>query len=213
MLDIDIFSDLICPWCFVGKRRLDRLRPQLPFELKVRWRAYELRPATPVGGTDRLESLRLRYGPDAELERIPERLASEAAREGIELRYDRVTRVPNTRAGHRLMSAAAGTPDLQHALADRLFEAYFVEGQDVEDLAVLSRAASAVGLAPATVRVAQAESAYESDVAADRIAAEEHQISGVPSLILAGRFPLPGVQNDDVLLKFLGRAHERLARA
>lgn len=210
MLRIDIFSDLICPWCFIGKRRLDRVMPELDFELSLRWRAYQLRPGLPAAGIDRLQSLQQRHGAAARLDAIPSRLQEEAQAEAIELRYDRVTRVPNTRAGHRLMAASEATGE-QHALADALFRAYFQDGQDVGERSVLEAAGRSVGMSAATINAALDDPQWDALVQADLDEAVEHQVTGVPSLILAGRFPLPGVQSDDVLASFLRRAHDRLS--
>lgn len=210
MLSIEIFSDLICPWCFIGKRRLDRVVPELDFEVSIRWRAYQLRPGLPAQGVDRLESLQQRHGSAARLDAIPSRLQEEAQAEAIELRYDRVTRVPNTRLGHRLMAASEAAGQ-QHELADALFRAYFQDGEDVGGKPVLEAAALAVGMNTAQIAAAFDDPQWDARVQADLDAAVEHQVTGVPSLILAGRFPLPGVQSDEVLASFLQRAHTRLS--
>ncbi|MEM1230675.1 MAG: DsbA family oxidoreductase [Pseudomonadota bacterium] len=209
MLPIDVFSDLICPWCFIGKRRLDRIAAQLEFPIEVRWRAYQLRPGLPLDGVDRLEVLQQRYGASARLDAVPERLREEAHLEGIELRYDRMARVPNTLPGHRLLAAAA-SDGVQHALADALFVAYFCAGEDLADQSVLARIGQEAGMSSAVIEEALHGEAWVAPVAEDLAAAVEHQVSGVPAMLLAGRYPLPGVQSDDVLLKVLRRAHERL---
>lgn len=210
MLPIDIYSDLICPWCFIGKRRLDRVLAQVSVPVRITWRAFQLRPGLPETGLDRHEYLQQRYGNAADPGRLPERLAGEAAAEGIEFAYERVERIPNTMPGHRLM-AAAGETDVQHELADALFRAYFQEGRDVGDRETLLAIAAEVGMASEFADEALTQERWLTEVQTELEAGRQHDVSGVPCLIFAERFSLPGVQADDVLTHFVERAAQRLA--
>ncbi|MFK7916319.1 MAG: DsbA family oxidoreductase [Pseudomonadales bacterium] len=212
MLPIEIYSDLICPWCFIGKRRLDRVLAASAVPVQITWRAFQLRPGLPDDGLDRRQYLAQRYGEAADPGRLPERLAGEAEVENIAFAYERVERVPNTLLGHRLLAAAesvAGT--LQHELADALFRAYFQQGLDVGDAQTLLSIAEAAGMDAQLAQQALTQERWLTQVQAELAAAREHDVSGVPCLIFAGRFSLPGVQADDVMLHFIERAAERLA--
>ena len=154
MLEIEIFSDAICPWCFIGKRRLETAlttsdgKDGFDPEVRLRWRPYLLYPNIPAEGVDRDELLRRRYGPRGDRARVPAAILAEAAVENIELRYDLIERTPNTRTAHRLvewMYAEHGW-QAQHALVEALFQAYFCLGQDIGDAELLYELAKPHGL-------------------------------------------------------------------
>ena len=208
---IDIFSDLVCPWCFIGKRRLDRVLGDLvtaePVEL--RWRAFQLRPEMPAEGVDRGAYLQRRYGAEADPARVPTRIASEAAEEGIDMDFAAMQRMPNTHLGHRLMAFAEGY-EKQHELADVLFRYYFCDGKDVGDRRVLVAAGAEVGLSEPLVLAALADADVIAQVDADLAAAADKGVTGVPCFLLGGSFALPGVQSPEVIGQFIHRAIERL---
>ena len=148
MLTIEIFSDVICPWCFIGKRRLDKaLDGETGAGVTVRWRPYQLYPHAPIEGWDRQDFMQRRYGAAAESGRVPSRIREEAEQEGLELRYDLIRRLPNTLLAHRLMELAE-LKDSQHALAEALFVGYFCNGEDVGDIDTLASIGAQVGLEP-----------------------------------------------------------------
>lgn len=209
-MNLEIYSDLICPWCFIGKRRLDlALAAGAGQGVNVIWRAYQLYPGVPETGMDRDEFLRLRFG---STDRAPSRagIEAEAARVAIELRYDRIKRLPNTFRGHRLLHHARAV-GVQHELADGLFRAYFEQGQDVGDDRVLVDVAEAAGLdRTETARY------LASEEGADQVRAEMERaanigISAVPCFLFAGVFALPGAQEPEVIAQVIERARERLA--
>ncbi|MGE0623320.1 MAG: DsbA family oxidoreductase [Pseudomonadales bacterium] len=209
-MNLEIYSDLICPWCFIGKRRLDlALAAGAGEGVNVIWRAYQLYPGLPDAGIDRDEFLRLRFGsPD----RAPSRtgIEAEARRVSIDMHYDRIRRVPNTFRGHRLLHHARSA-GVQHELADGLFRAYFERGEDVGDDAVLLAVAEESGLDRAeTARY------LDSEAGADEVRAEMERaanigISAVPCFLFAGVFALPGAQEPEVIAQVIERARERLA--
>ena len=211
MLNIEIFSDVICPWCFIGKRRLDRvLDGPLGDDVAVRWRPYQLYPNLPDEGLDRTEALARRYGPNPDLGRVPERIAIEAEQEGIALRYDLMTRTPNTLLAHRLLEFAydAGR---QHDLAEALFVAYFCDGVDVGDREALVAVAQAVGLDVDAAKTYLDGGRGLDEVREQLARAPDVGISGVPGYYLADSFLLPGAQTSEVMGQIIDRVKKKLA--
>ena len=214
-MKIEIFSDIICPWCFIGKQRLDRvLATEIGEDVELRWRPYLLYPNLPLEGVDRAELLKRRYGEDADPGRIPERIRMEAEEEALTLRFDLIKRTPNTFLAHRLMEFAYDadpTGQLQHQLSERLFRAYFCEGQDVGDFDTLIQQAHAVGLAQAEAAEYLAGEQGVADVQAQLERAPDLGISGVPGYYLAEGFLLPGAQTSETMGQIIGRVKERLS--
>jgi predicted DsbA family dithiol-disulfide isomerase len=210
-IEIEIFSDVICPWCFIGKRRLDQvLATDLGVDVVVRWRPYQLYPDIPPEGLDREAYLVRRYGADADRARVPSRIAEEAGGEGIVMRYDRIDRMPNTLPAHRLLDWSYAS-SRQHELADALFEAYFCAGNDVGDLAVLASIAASVGLSES-----EALDYLESEAGADEVRAQlergiEKGVTGVPGYLIAGGFLLPGAQTSETMGQVLARVKQKVA--
>jgi len=210
-LEIDIYSDVVCPWCYIGKRRLDRLiaRGEVG-DVSVRWRPFQLYPGLPPEGVNRAEFLGARGRSGAR-----EQLASEAEEIGIEMRFERIERLPNTLAAHRLLYLAGSRYNgrLQHDLAEDLFSAYFCEGKDVGDPDELVQRAAAVGI-PAALAAQYLASTEDRDVVQREIEqARAAGISGVPCFMLGGVFALPGAQAEDTLAQVIERARSRLANA
>lgn len=211
-MNLEIFSDLICPWCFIGKRRLDQALASGAGEgVNIIWRAYQLYPDIPDEGMDREDFIRQRYrGADQSAGRA--QLKEEAARIGIDLGFERVTRMPNTFKGHRLLHLARAA-GVQHELSDVLFSSYFEQGLDVGDAEVLIDAAVGVGMD-------RAESAayLASDSGADAVRGELDRasnigVTGVPCFIFAGAYALPGAQEPDVIAQVIERAKVKLTEA
>ena len=211
MLQIEIFSDVVCPWCFIGKRRLDRaLAGGLGEGATIRWRPYQLQPNIPVEGVDRMAYLTRRYGDQADASRAPKRIVEEAAGEGIEMRYDLIRRMPNTLQAHRLLEYAFDL-GCQHELAEALFNAYFCEGRDVGDLATLCDVAEQIGLErQAAERFMRSDAALE-EVRAQLARAPEVGVSGVPGYYLADSFLLPGAQTSETMEQIISRVKEKIA--
>ena len=209
-MNIDVYSDLICPWCFIGKRRLDEvLASPAGNDVDVVWRPFQLYPGLPRAGVDRAEFFKARYGPEADPGKTPSRIRAEAQSVGIDFNFAAVERVPNTLAGHRLLEKCAG--DRQHVLAEALFQAYFCDGRDVGDLDVLAGVAASVGFDREDTRAFLASEEGEKEVLEQIAAAREEGMAGVPCFVLAGRFSIPGAQPLDTMTKLIERAKERLA--
>jgi predicted DsbA family dithiol-disulfide isomerase len=212
-MQIDIFSDVVCPWCYIGKRRLDQALAELPpGTATVRWRAFQLYPMLPPEGMPRAEFMRARFGSGAGAGRIYARILQEAAPLGLDLQFDRIQRSPNTRRAHQLLAwAGIAAPDRQHTLAETLFRCYFTEGQDVGDPLVLAAAAAAAGFDGDAAQSAIATGAGAAEVDADLQDAVDADVTGVPLYVLGGRFAIPGAQPVDVLKQLIERARQRLA--
>ncbi len=205
-MEIEIFSDVVCPWCYIGKKRLDAvMNTPVGDGVRLRWRPYQLYPNMPVEGMSRVRYLQARYGADADRARVPERIAAEARQVGLAFDFGAIAKMPNTFQAHRLLEFSL-PHGVQHDLAERLFDDYFCSGRDVGDAEVLARAAEAVGIDAwlAGEHLAGAEGA---DAVRDQLArAAELGVSGVPCYLLAGRFALPGAQTPEVMAQFIERA-------
>lgn len=198
---IEIYSDTICPWCLIGKRRLERAlaaRPQPAVELV--WRAFQLNPNMPPEGLDRERYLELKFGGAERARQVYEPIVTAGASEGIPFDFEGIGRTPNTAASHRLirMAQEAGRGD---AAMERVFAAYFFEGRDIGDPAELSEIAEAVGLSreQTATRLAGTEGLLE--VLSEDARAREIGIQGVPTFIFEGKYVLSGAHPPEVMFQ------------
>jgi predicted DsbA family dithiol-disulfide isomerase len=187
---IDVISDAICPWCWIGKRQLDIALTTLRQEglaFSVHWRPFQLNPDMPEEGVERSAYRAAKFGSIERSRELDAQVAEAGRAVGLEFRHDRMRRTPNTVKAHRLIRWAEGPA--QQALVEALFRAYFHEGQDVGDAGVLAEIAAGVGL-EATEFLAgnqQEQEVREEDAHFRRIG-----ISGVPSFALDGRVLFSG---------------------
>jgi predicted DsbA family dithiol-disulfide isomerase len=209
-LPIDVWSDVVCPWCYVGKRRLEVALGRFAHRdaVTVRWHAFELDPSAPrvrdpaVGYADRLAR---KYGVGVrEAQAMIQRMTDVAAGEGLDFHFERA-RPGNTFDAHRVIHLA-GERGVQDAVKERLLRAYMTEGEAIGDAEVLARLAGDVGLDAAEVRRMLATDAYAAEVRADEEDAHALGIGGVPFFVLGGRYGVSGAQPADVLLGALDRA-------
>lgn len=209
-MKVEIWSDIACPWCYVGKRRFERALEQFEHarDVEVVWRSFELDPHAPrTHAESQDELLAKKYGMPVEKARaMNERMTAEARKEGLDFHLDRV-RVGNTFDAHRLVHLAAesGRAD---AMKERLMRAYFTEGEAVGDPATLVRLGIDVGLDEAKVREVVNGSAHAKDVRADEERARAFGISGVPFFAIDERYGVSGAQPSEVLLDALRQAYE-----
>ncbi|HEY0107533.1 MAG TPA: DsbA family oxidoreductase [Rhizomicrobium sp.] len=205
-MQIDIVSDTVCPWCFIGKRRLGRalaMRPQVPFQLF--WRPYQLDPAIPREGVDRNAYLTAKFGDGPRLQAMAETVRGEGAGEGIDFAFDRIARSPNTLDSHRLIRWA-GAAGKQDDLVERLFKAYFVDGRDIGDAGVLTEIASEAGMDAALIARLLADGSDLESVEREAGMANQMGISGVPTFIFDSRFMISGAREPEILVKIIDRA-------
>jgi len=214
-LRIDIWSDVACPWCYVGKRRLEGALAEFEHadEVEVRWHAFELDPSVPKE-TDPSVSLAERLArkyrtTTASAEQMMQRMADTAAEDGIEMDFDRA-RPGNTFDAHRLIHLA-GERGAQDAMKERLLKAYFTEGALVSDHETLARLAAEVGLEPDEVQAMLSTDQYAQEVRQDEAQAAALGITGVPCFVLAERFGVTGAQPVETMKRVLERAWEEVA--
>lgn len=198
---IDVFSDPVCPWCFIGKRRMERALVQrgLERDVTIRWRAFQLNPGMPAEGMPRKSYLALKFGGEERARQIYEMIGAAGHEEGIRFAFDRIARTPNTVNAHRLIRFAA-KQDRGAAVVEALFRAYFLEGRDIGDSGTLVEVAAACGLDDEETRDFLAGSDYRSDVLAEHDMAVGLNISGVPCFILEGRYAVVGAQQPDAFM-------------
>jgi predicted DsbA family dithiol-disulfide isomerase len=209
-LTIDVVSDVVCPWCYLGKKRLERALAENGEATQVRWRPYQLDPTIPAGGLDRQAYMRNKFGDDGRLEQIHERLRALGAEEGIAYAFDKIERSPNTLDAHRLIRWAAEA-GVQDAVVDRLFSLYFEQGRDIGDRKLLAEVARAAGMDAQSVEKRLAEGTDEREVQQEIAQAQSLGVTGVPFFIFASRFGVPGAQSAEVLTSALERARKSLA--
>ena len=207
-MKVDIWSDVICPWCYVGKRRFEAAVGEFAHgdEVEVEWHAFELDPASPHEHQgDMAARLSRKYGMTYDQAvAANDRLTRVAAEDGIEMRFDRA-RSGNTRDAHRLIHLA-GERGVQDAVKERFMLGYFTEGELVSDHDALVRLAAEAGLDPDEARAVLDSDAYADAVRADEEEAADLGISGVPFFVVDGKFGISGAQPVDVMVSVLDRA-------
>lgn len=205
-LTIDVVSDVVCPWCFLGKRRLESaVRASGGGPIVVRWRPFQLDPSIPPGGMDRRAHIMAKFKDDARLAAVHDRLTEMGVDVGIAYAFDRIERAPNTLDAHRLIRWA-NVGEQQDAVVDRLFRLYFEEGRDIGDRRVLVDVARECGLDAERVEKRLADGDDVDSVQAEIAQAQAVGVSGVPFFIFASRFGVPGAQDADVLVKAIAQA-------
>ncbi|MEZ5560402.1 MAG: DsbA family oxidoreductase [Pseudomonadales bacterium] len=208
---IEIFSDVVCPWCYIGKRRLDAVLESAAGEgVEVAWRPFQLYPQLPPEGMPRAQFMRARFGEGAQPGEIYRRIVEEARGIGLELDFEAIDTAPNTFLAHRLLSWAEGS-GRQHELAEVLFQYYFRRGENVGDPVTLARAAAEAGLDAGAAEQFLGGTEGSADVELYLQLGRQIGVTGVPFYLLAGRFAIPGAQSSEVMAQFITRARERLA--
>lgn len=204
-LVIDVVSDVICPWCFLGKRRLDKALALVPeVNVQVIFRPFFLDPTIPPEGMDRRAYMVAKFG-EERLNTIHDPLIQAGKEDGVPYAFDRITRTPNTLNAHRLLRWAQ-TEGVQAAVAEALFMAYWNKGEDVGDTAVLTAIAAAQGLDGEDIR-----RKLSTDEDAEAVMAEVQQaqaigVTGVPTFILASRYGIVGAQSPQYIADAIRKA-------
>ncbi|HYH35171.1 MAG TPA: DsbA family oxidoreductase [Nocardioides sp.] len=210
-MQIEIWSDVVCPWCYIGKRRLERALADFPHadEVEVAWRSFQLDPSAPREATEGIaEHLGAKYGGGAGAGRqMIDRVSEVAAEEGLEFSYHDARRA-NTVDAHRLLHLASseGGPKLQGELKERLLAAYFTDAQNPADHAVLSDVAVAAGLAQERVAEVLASDEFADEVEADIVQATAYGATGVPFFVIDRKYGLSGAQPVELFAQVLERA-------
>ena len=212
---ITVISDAICPWCFIGKRQLERalaiLAADQGQEFAVAWYPYQLNPDMPVEGVERAAYRAAKFGSVERGREIDARVGQAGAAVGIDFNFSAMRRTPNTVAAHRVIRAA-GAGGRQNAVVERLFAAYFLEGRDIGDPEVLAACdAQASGDAAATLAML-ASDAHQAEVLAEDNAARRAGISGVPSFVLANHVLFSGAVPAETMAEAFAEAWKVLGR-
>ena len=211
---IDIWSDVICPWCFLGKRRFDTAVEQLGGlgGVEIRWRAFQLDPTATSEPGDLRRSIEAKYGPGS-FDTMVHRLVGLGLQEGIDYQFDLAKRV-NTFDAHRLVAWAwdQGGAETQSALVERLFRAYFEEGANVADHTQLAALAAEAGLDAGSASDMLGSDRFADEVRSELHGAGERGISAVPSFVVNDQFVIPGAQDVDTFVNLLGRVAARSGR-
>src|SRR5277367_1815797 len=198
-LVVDVTSDLICPWCLVAKRRLEKASSILGKKLEVRWHPFQLNPEMPVEGLDRRLYRSAKFGSWEQSQRLDAQVAAAGAEVGITFYHDRMKRTPNTLRGHVLLAAALKQGlEMQGKVAERQFQAYFVDGEDVGDPAILLGIARQFGVSA----ISRVEDLDSPELVAEVKAAERKLstgVRGVPQISFGGRVLASGARHEEVL--------------
>ena len=206
---IDVVSDVVCPWCFIGKHRLEKalaLRPGVAVE--VHWRPYFLNDWIPREGISREQYLTTKFGSPERYKGIAQRVTAAAAEEGLVYAANKVKRQPNTLDCHRLIRWAE-VEGKAGEMKQKLMDLYFTQGADLTDRDTLVQAAVAVGLDAETVREGLASDQDVAAIEQEALSAKEAGIEGVPCFIFGGKFAVSGAQSPE----YLAEAIDRMAQA
>ena len=204
-MQIDIVSDTVCPWCFIGKRRLEKalaLRPDMEFD--IRWRAYRLDPSIPPEGVDRKQYMQAKFGNNPNRQAMQDALNQAGDGEGIAFAFDKIARSPNTIDSHRLIRWAASA-GVQNEVVERLFEAYFEEGRDIGNADVLVEIASDAGMDSATVADLLEQGADREIIENEDAMAHRLGITGVPTFIFQNKYLVSGAVDPEALLEIIDK--------
>jgi predicted DsbA family dithiol-disulfide isomerase len=205
---IDVVSDVVCPWCFIGKHRLEKalaLRPDVPVE--VHWRPYFLNDWIPREGISREQYLTTKFGSPERYKGIAQRVGAAAADEGLVYASDKMKRQPNTLDCHRLIRWAE-VEDKAAEMKQKLMDLYFTQGADLTERETLVKAAVDIGLDADTVRAGLASDQDVAEIEREAQSAKEAGIEGVPCFIFGGKFVVSGAQSPE----YLAQAIDRMAQ-
>jgi len=217
-LKIDVISDVVCPWCFIGKRHLESAlaawRKDHPGEEQpvVRWHPFQLNPQLPLSGMPRAEYIATKFGGPQRAKDVYARVANAGARAGIAFDFERITVQPNTLNAHRLIHHA-GSGNRQDAIAEALFRAFFFEGADLSSDDTLADIASHCGFDREDISAYLASDEDKALIEDQDQHARSLGVEGVPFFVINRRYAVSGAQPPDAILDVLARAQEELVAA
>ena len=206
VVDIQVFSDVVCPWCYVGRQRLARAAELLAgkHEIRVTWKPYQLNPWMPPEGMERAEYRKMKFGSAERSSGMDGRLREAGQSEGIELAFEKIARTPNSLQAHRLIWLA-GQRGRQIEVVDALFQAYFTDGKDIGDDAVLAELVTSAGLDADEVQRFLASDEGLAEVEEEEQVGRSLGIDGVPFFLLADKYGVSGAQPAEVLANVIER--------
>jgi predicted DsbA family dithiol-disulfide isomerase len=202
MIEIDVVSDAICPWCYIGKRRLEQAITAVSgtHEVRVRWKPFQLNPSMPPEGMDRKTYRLTKFGSEETVRKLDQRVIEAGKSVGLTLAMDKIGRTPNTLDAHRLIWFA-GSQGVQDALVERLFRAFFTEGRDIGDRETLVDLAADAGLDREAARKLLGSTRGLQEVRKEEEEARSRYIEAVPTFTIAGRYVVSGAHEPDVFLE------------
>jgi predicted DsbA family dithiol-disulfide isomerase len=200
-ISIDIVSDVVCPWCYIGQKRMRKALLAVPeIDVEIRWRPYQLDPTIPPQGRDRREYMLAKFGSEARLRDMHARIVPLGEAVGIDFDFEAITVSPNTLDVHRVIRWAQNAGDgVQDRLVQRLFSGYFELGENIGDHHILVEAARLSGMDPTIVQALLPTDADRDTVAEEVSTASRMGITGVPCFLLEGKYAVMGAQDADVL--------------
>jgi predicted DsbA family dithiol-disulfide isomerase len=204
----DVYSDVVCPWCYIGKRRLERVFTQLPtVRTQVIWRPFQLNPTMPAEGRDRASYLEAKFGSFDAFRRLEEQVMAAGVTEGISFAFERIMKTPNTFLAHRLIWYAA-QHGCQNQVVAALFRGYFEEGADIGSASVLTCLAESAGLEAAGFL---ASNQGVAEVKAEEAAGHRIGIRAVPYFVVNNRYGISGAQPVEVFVGAIENIHAQQA--
>ncbi len=200
-ITVDVVSDVVCPWCFIGQKRLDKAIASVgDVEIHIRWRPFQLDPTIPPQGQDRREYMMAKFGSEQRIREINARIEPLGEAEGISFAFDAIKVAPNTLDAHRLIRWAGTVgEDVQNRLVRRLFQLNFEEGANLGDHGVLTEAAREAGMDASVVETLLPTDADVDSVRTEIATASRMGITGVPCFLLEGKYAVMGAQDADTL--------------
>jgi predicted DsbA family dithiol-disulfide isomerase len=205
-MQIDVVSDTVCPWCFIGKRRLGRallLRPDISFD--VHWRAYRLDPTIPREGVDRKAYMKAKFGDSPRTAAMGDALREAGQAEDIAFAFDKIERRPDTLDSHRLIRWSSSTGK-QNDVVEKLFSAYFEEGRDIGDTKVLVSVAADAGMDSELIAQLLSTDDDREVIEREDMLAHRMGISGVPTFIFDNKFAISGAQEPEMIVQVIDKA-------
>lgn len=209
---IDIYSDIVCPWCYVGKRRLERALTSVGSDVHVVWRPFQLNPMMPSDGMDRTTYLKAKFGSLEAFGRMEEQLLAAGTEEQIPFALEKIQLTPNTFAAHRLVWHVA-QQGKQDEVVEALFRSYFVEGENIGDLKTLAHAAAEAGLDRTGIEKFLASEKGVVEVKAEEAVGRRLGIRGVPYFVLNGRVAISGAQPPNVFVSAFQQAEKAVVES
>lgn len=210
---IEVISDTICPWCFIGMRRLERalaMRP--PGPLEIGWRAFQLNPTMPADGMDRDKYLKDKFGSAERAERQYDRIREAGREEGIEFRFDLIQRIPNTVQSHRLLRFAERS-GVQNTVSELLFDAYFLRGRDIGLRDELVEIARTAGIDAELARAYLASDRDRADILSEDDRVRTTGVNGVPCFVIEDQYAVSGAQSPEIFLQIFDVVREERVAA
>ena len=208
-MSVDVISDVMCPWCFIGKRRLERAAEMADdeFDLTVIWRPFQLDASIPPGGVDRKTYLDNKFGGADQAQEAYARIGAAGASEGIDFNFEAIDVSPNTLDAHRVIRWAGGLgEDTQGAVVEQLFRRFFLHGEDIGQADVLADAASEAGMDGNMVRDLLSTDRDTAEVSAEAVHATQIGVTGVPCFIFARRIAVSGAHEPETLVMAMREA-------